>query len=566
MSSDAWVSDWQHDWDPEVGLWWSEQRGHTVPVRSLYRVHIGREAAGKLVQAAQLGQLDQVPVRQVLEALRAMQVTEPGEFEGCFRWYWEEPGPVDTNAAFFISLPLLALRLGFPEALAKEDRQMLDEMFVSARTWFTQAVAHRTFYYPNKFLGDLVCAWLLLEVTGAEDPGGLVERTLLEAATYWRENGWGWGEHLSDGYSRVCFQELSMLLLFSRRLPPQVREAYQGLLGDLLAIEDAFGDGPRVPALRSYAFVNSPEHQNYRDRVRPLAEGEAPELEHLFAAHGWHDLASPRQAPAVDTDFLCWGGVHATGHCEPDARLGGMSRYPLMLSAEHTTWGLCWQSFPVCFWRPAGDWGFLQWEVLAEGRVGCHPARQSLVSSYGDVALAHGMEPPIFGRTWTLQRGGNLVALRVLPAVMQNWDHVADRLRIVDCQAETNARSLEKNCQALDLKYPERTLGVACLPLTEGTESLLRTPEGEPLDWEFRWEREPLTERECVVLLWGLTLEGPICEAPVLVPNPEAPVLPRPHGMQAWQITWRWPAVEWHLRLDPLAEEPLQLVEEPEER
>jgi hypothetical protein len=348
---------------------------------------------------------------------------------------------------------------------------------------------------------------------------------------------------------------LSLLLLFAKRLPERVREGYRGLMGDLLAIEDAFGEGPRIPALRSYAFARSPEHANYRDRVRARSPEEAPALEHLFAERGWQDLAPSRQAPSRDTSFLCWGGARAVGRCEPDARLGSITRYPLMPSAEHATWGLCWQSFPVCFWRPEGDWGFLQWEVQAGERVGCHPAATDFFTSYGNAALALGVDPPLYGRTWALQRGGNLVALRLLPAVMESWDHVADRLRVIGCRAEVSESASPGGFRSLALSYPERTVGVACLPLAEGAEVLLRQVEGQPLDWEFRWPREALAES--VALLWGLSLEGPIAEPPILTPDPEASIVPRAPELRAWHLTWRWPSVEWRLRLDPLAEAPL---------
>jgi hypothetical protein len=62
------------------------------------------------------------------------------------------------------------------------------------------------------------------------------------------------------------------------------------------------------------------------------------------------------------------------------------------------------------------------------------------------------------------------------------------------------------------------------------------------------------------VTLWGLTLDGPIAQAPVLEPDPEAPRVPRDPEEQAWLLTWRWPGTEWRLRIDPLAEDPFRLA------
>jgi hypothetical protein len=388
---------------------------------------------------------------------------------------------------------------------------------------------------------------------------------MLEAADYWRGNGWGWGEHMSDTYSWVCLQELSLLLLFARRLPEAVREAYRGLLADLLAIEDAFDGGVRVPAIRSYAFAKSPQHVNYRDRVRPWdgtgpAADRGPALENLFAAHGWHDLAPPRAPARRSVTVPCFGGAVAVAHNEPDIRLGSVSRYPVMPMAEHDTWGLCWQSFPVCFWRPGGDWGFLQWEVEAEGRTGAHPSAGTFFTSYGNAALALGVQPPIFGRTWAIQQEGNLLALRILPAIAAGWERACDRLRVVEPQAQVS-ESGEGAWRQLVLTYPEREVSIQALPLAGEVEMVLRQPEGGPLDWELAYAGPDLHARRALVTLWGICLEGPVREAPVLEPDGEAPIVPRDAEERAWRVRWRWPGVEWDLRVDPVAIDPLRVLQ-----
>jgi hypothetical protein len=583
MSPSLWTPDWQDHWDPEVGLWCTDGPGHTVSVRGLTRLHPGREASLRLVQAALVGQLDRIEVARVLGALRQMQVTAPGKHHGCFRWYWEEPEPLDTNAAFFTIINLLALHLCFRDKLDAASQGLLAAMFADARLWFVRAVEERQVYYPNKYLGDLVCAWLLLEVTGAEDTrppaplpkreggigtGGGLAQAMLDAAAYWQENGWGWGEHMSDGYCAVCLQELSLLLLFAERLPEEVRRRYRALLADLLAIEDAFDGGIRVPAIRSYAFSRSPQHTNYRDRVRPWDPGAAeiphaehgPALENLFALRGWHDLVPSRAEAQRNTCFPCFGGAAAVGRQEPDIRLGSMTRYPIMPGAEHDTWGLCWQSFPVCLWRPVGDWGFLQWEVKAGDRIGAHPATGSFFTSYGNAALAPGLNPPLVGRTWAVQQGGNVAALRIMPALQAGWEYLCDRFRLIEGHAQVQEQPEQEGLRQLLLTYPERTVAVACLPLGGTPEVILRGGGESPLDWELRYAEKALEARRAVVTLWGLTLDGPIAQAPVLEPDPEAPRVPRDPEEQAWLLTWRWPGTEWRLRIDPLAEDPFRLA------
>ena len=566
--SDRWSGNWADHWDAQVGLWASEGPGHTVAVRGIHRLHAGREASLRLVQAAQVGELDQIEVARVLGALRAMQVTEPGKHQGCFKWYWEEPHPIDTNAAFFTSINLLALHFCFREELDAECQGRLDVMFADALIWFTAAVEERSIFYPNKYLGDLVCAWLLLEVTGVEDVGGALAAAMLAAADYWQNNGWGWGEHMSDGYSAVILQELSLLLLFAQKLPEAVRARYAELLGELLGIEDAFDGGIRVPAIRSYAFAQSPAHTNYRDRVRAWDAGatalphadRGPGLENLFFARGWHELVPPRGKPQADTSFPCFGGTAAVGRSEADIRIGSVTRYPVMPVAEHDTWGLCWQSFPVCFWRPEGDWGFLQWEVAAGERVGAHPSAGSFFTSYGNAALAVGVNPPVVGRTCALQRGGNVLALRVLPAIVDGWDWATDRFRLIGGHAEVAEAPTEGAWRQLTLTYPERTVAVACLAL--GSEPPMVSGGGgeAPLDWGVRYAVKLLQEQRRIVTLWGISLDGPIRQAPVLTPDDGGVLAPRDPEERAWRVKWQWPGTEWEVLVDPLAEEGLREV------
>jgi hypothetical protein len=79
---------------------------------------------------------------------------------------------------------------------------------------------------------------------------------------------------------------------------------------------------------------------------------------------------------------------------------------------------------------------------------------------------------------------------------------------------------------------------------------------------EQRWLRTgaPGAEpRRLVVTLWGISLEGPITQGPVLEPVRPQPLVPRDPAEQAWRITWRWPGREWKLEVDPLAAEALRV-------
>jgi hypothetical protein len=72
-----------------------------------------------------------------------------------------------------------------------------------------------------------------------------------------------------------------------------------------------------------------------------------------------------------------------------------------------------------------------------------------------------------------------------------------------------------------------------------------------------RYPAEALKGKRAVVTLWGICLEGPICEAPVWEPLRPRPLVPRDAEEQAGRVQWQWPGVEWDVVVDPLAPEAL---------
>jgi hypothetical protein len=553
---------WEQDWDADIGLWWRAGPGHTAGVGALDRVHPGPDAAARLFYAAEIGAWDPARAGQVLAALARMQEGSGGPRAGCLRWYWEEPAVHDTNAAFFTGLGLIPLRLRHRALLSPPALDRLDDLLRGLAGWFRRAVDERSFCYPNRYLGDLVCAWLLAEIQGPRANDADLEATLLAAARYWRENGWGWGEHMSDAYAGVCLQELSLLLLLAERLPPAVRQTYEDLLHDLLRIEDQYGGLPRVPALRSYSFLASPPRLAYRARITAAGAGEPPALdnlaplERLFHRLGWDRLAGPPAPAAADVRVPCFGGAAAVARLEPDCRLGSVTRFPVMPSAEAAEWGLAWQSFPVAFWRLAGDWGFLQWAADADGATRCHPAEDKRAGFLGN-ALTRAVNPPVVGRTYALQRGGDLLVLRLMTPLVAEWTRVADRFRLVNGRARCAAAMLAGNRAELRLEYPERTVNVQYLDLAGTGLPVLRPAAAGRQDFEVECAGVTLQARRNVVGLWAISLGGPIPAAPRIEPLEDQTRGHRHPEERAWTLHWEWPQTTWHVRIDPLAPEPL---------
>jgi len=575
---------WAARWDPEVGLWWQHHPGHTARVAQQPRVHPAPSAAARLLLAAQARQLASVDLSAVLTSLRRLQVLNGTSMHGCLRWYWEEKWPADQNASFFAGLSLIALERCYADQMTPEQRADLRKILKDLNTFFRSESGERRFFYPNRCLGDLVGAWLIGEILADADADADADAKLrgimLEAADYLETRGWGWGEHLSDTYAAVCLDNLSALLVLSRRLPDDVRTRYKRLFDELLAIDDAFGGKPRVPAIRSYAFGSSPKHTSYRDRIRPLASTTSaplsaatiplmpPEVGDVFQhqpplgatlhAHGWHDLAPPRAVPQRDVVVPCIDAV-ATARVEDDVRLGSLSRFPLIPAAESSVWGLSWQSFPVAMWRPGGDWGFLQWETRAADRTRAHPAID-LARAYHDNALTTKGSAITFGRTFAIQRGGDVIALRVMPAIAADWDRVTDRWRLIDSTANVVASPSGPGHSQLLLRYPQRDVSVQCVPISAGATLGFgdSAGDGRIRDWGARYDRNALSKLRMVVVLWGVSINGPISAAPVVRSVTGTSDEALFDEERALEVHWTWPHTEWHLKIDPHDPRPLQ--------
>jgi hypothetical protein len=539
-------------WDESAGLWSRPGAGHTKGMQDFWEVHEARIAAGKLVAAGLDGLLDKVPTGKVLAALQTMQAIE-GPQRGCFRWYLEEKEIRDTNAAFFVGLPLAVLRLQWGPKLAEADRARLDQMLAHLRVWFEAQAADASPRYPNKHLGDLVCGWLLAEAAG-EAPEKLA-RQMRDAATYWREQGWGWGEHMSDTYSHVCLDELAMLLLISSKLPPDVRTDFEGLRDRLLAIEDAYAPGPRVPAIRSYAFTHPPEHTAYRDAIRPwrndgpTADQAFQPLRGLADALKWHDTAPPAGAPARDVDVPCFGGARARAVIDGPLRIGAMSRYPIMEGIDQKTWGLSWQSFPVAGWHEAGDWCFLQWVTTEGGVTRMHPAEDE-ASAYLENALSSRLDPPPVGVTHSLRHRSSFIVLRRMPRSSPDWPEVTDRFRLVGGKLQEYKVASEGAWHQLRVTHPgardeTRPLVVSYLSL-EGD----RKPELQPnrlkgIDWSVHYPLQGGPPRP-VVGVWVWSLDTTLAGAP------------RVQVIEGgWRLAWSDGVKTFAVRVLPEAERPL---------
>jgi hypothetical protein len=403
-------------------------------------------------------------------------------------------------------------------------------------------------------MGDLVCRWLLLEALGQQAERQRVTAEMLASARYWREENWGWGEHMSNIYASVLLDQLSVLLMLAQDLPAEVRREYAALRDDLLAIEDAYGSGPRTPMIRDYNFTGRPAYDNYRDRVRrvqtadDLISGNLA-MRPVLAELGWSATVPPRAPAQRDIQVPCYGGVNAVARIQGKTRLGTLSRYPLMPQMEHPTWGLSWQSFPVALWHEQGGWGFLQWRSEMGDQSRAHPAERR-AEAYLRNALTFDKPQPIVGHTWSIQEGGQAIVLRTMPTLYESWDGLIDRFRLVEPKATVEVSEPSGPWTQIVLDFGNQAVSIHHISL-DGYHPTMIQQEGGPWDWQITYDAADMADRTRIVNLWAFSLDGRI---------DSAPRLEQIEGRQAWHLTWNLGVDRptWSLLIDPAETTPLR--------
>lgn len=566
--------DWLQHFDPTVGLWWATKApAHTAPLAHLgMKVHPGPDAVSRFILAAERGELAQLPVETVLRALAKMKSADnPGHL--C--WYWEDGDhSSDANASFFTGIGLIALWLGYREELSTDARELLLSIFEPLLPWFSAKIEEELCHCLNGYMGEAACAWLLAEILERREARAALTPHLLRAADDWLKRGFGFGEHLSDVYSRVALQQVSLLLLFARELPADLRTRYEQVFHALLAINDSFDGKPYVPAMRCYDFLESPskgKNRNfitgtYRDRIVPAGEieeteiGNNPPLEGLLFKAGWHGLAPAKKAAASALEAPCYSGSVARARIEEDIRLGSLSHFPVMPEVEFQVWGMSWQSFPVAFWRPEGDWGYLQWEQEQEEGSFCHPSEGPSSDPLKRGNPLTRTLPPIVGKTFSLQRGGDLIVLRIMPMIDLRWLRLKDRLRLVHGTTTPVETASTNGWNQLLLHYPERCVSVHHINLMpqENRPALVAGKHPHTVDWECVYPLEKLNW--ILVSLWAISLNGPIQSPPHLENlRPESSV-PRHPQEYPRLLLWDWETTCWKVKIDPLGAAPLEAL------
>ncbi len=530
-------SPYHQEWQKDLGLW-----GRNPQIRT---------QAWMLAAAALDGVLHKIDTTRVLQNLRIAQEKQ-GPYRGCFWWQWSDKKITDTNSGFFTTLGLLTLLHTGSGQLNEEQRELLDELLREAQYWFDRETRNLEAHlrYPNKCLGDVVCMWLLAEhfSTPSEGQRQILERTL----SYYRETNWGWGEHMSDIYARVLQDELVALYMWGRSLSPGQKQAVWDLFLELIAIDDIFDGGPRVPVIRSYSATSSParvHYTPYRELLVPWeqnsARGSHQPLRAAAYAKNIPALLPEKPKPPRYPEIPCYGDARALATRTDQWRLGAMSWYPIMEGIDHRSWGLSWQSMPVAYWRTEGDWGFLQWESVVDGTPRTHP--QPYSSSYGGApkSLADSGRG-MFGRTYAVRREDGFVVLRRCARSPQ-WTAFKDRFRLINTAAEPTTHT-HREWNILDLHWDSGdSLQIQFLPLVGHGKLVLVNNPYNGYDWEYSYA----LEGEEFAALW------------ILLPNAKALALPSVEK-SAGGVVLRWSEGQpRHVEIDLSATAPSEVLKVP---
>ncbi|OCT15207.1 hypothetical protein A8709_13980 [Paenibacillus pectinilyticus] len=401
---------WREMWEQygsklkvEDGLVNTGKPGHTAEASKAQEAHCGRTTAAYYVVGIALGELDEEQGLHILESLAALQFTDKQDPQyGGFRWYREETRVNDSNAAFFILMPLVVLRLYLEDRVPAAHRELLDQMMDHGAAWFEHELKEPIFYYTNKIVSDgalLLAIARIRRLPHCAQAGIAFFEQWLE---YTQQRGWGWGENISLIYIQITMNALRITSVSLQADNPELQERIQSIM-EVLVNYVRFHDGFEfVPAIRSYNTQGELHPSSLMWRIAGLGVPSSVEAE--TGGSLWNGLSYllfeeelqkesevsklpiPRSHAERIMDSSCantWIGV--TG------RLGSIDRFPVIAgSYQWSTWGLAWQSYPVSLAVEGHQVSYLRWYAHDGERVRTHPA------SYQKAYLG----PALFKETW----------------------------------------------------------------------------------------------------------------------------------------------------------------------
>ena len=392
----------------------SKVKPHTEAIAHLEECHSGVTTANWYFAARYFGVAEDELAKGIVSELKKLQ-----EESGCLRWYREETYIRDTNAAFFILLPLGLTYKLCKDRLTEEEKSDISEMLLAGAKWFAKS-AKGSLHYCNKIMSDGAMLALIADVTG---------NYRAECDEFWKkwhkyeeENGWGWGENTSDCYTTIMLNALNTVIICSEgELKNKAMEKREKLLDYII-----YHRGREfVPSIRTYNFGGD---ANYGGAVYSIIKDDGNADEKAVSTNIPAMLTaaliyeSGAKFDKVDESKIrkerLFGESYAYTWKGENIRLGSVNRFPVMPCSYQNkvdgpaglqiTYGLGWQSMPVSAMID-DKIGFFRIRTNVGGKEYCHPAL--------DKHSAH-----IFNR---LFEDGNTVTFSTISAQNENIAVVA---------------------------------------------------------------------------------------------------------------------------------------------
>ena len=362
-------------------------RGHTNEANKHEACHCGRLSAAWFSGLTLGGRLSEEKGLEILLALEELQIKDENNPKyGCSRWYAEETRVNDTNAAFFIQLPLLTVMLFDRQLIPESHAEVISRMFGRAIHWYRKELKNPIYYYSNKIVSDGAMLIGIAKINGDKEAFDTALTFFENWLDYTEKDGWGWGENMSAGYNNVIFAafKTALLSLGDSEREQKIGRRIQAVIDEQKALFKYFKGYEFTPAIRNYNF----EGRSRRKGLVSQIAGLGSDVNSLAGTYFWEfitfaylfkdefkeeadvlpDKEMDIRLTRVFRDAVAYSCVMRNGS------IGSLNKFPVINgSYEHKTWGLGWQSMPVNFAVYNGEVGYLRRIVRNENETAYHP-------------------------------------------------------------------------------------------------------------------------------------------------------------------------------------------------
>lgn len=372
-------------WDDD--LVYMDGPGHVWAVANSEKVHNVIHTASALANMLAIGCVEEERAVRILRRIEKCQCfgCEDPRCEGNFSWYSEENGKTqDLNAAFFILMPFLKLRLVSPESLTPDELTVIDRMMVNSLPWFKYYCANAEFYYSNPAISNSACLYGISILSKNQDNINAARDFLLKFFDYNASRGWGWGESISPCYTMEIVPPLKVIsLLASQQGDEELRSQADALIEEIGIWFRFHGDMEVVPAIRNYNVQGKPSNTCGLKGILGVTNNPASFSLGLFdlllfrsEMENYEENHQKCLEVQKDSVFVkrVFDDKFATTWKGENIHLGTISEYPVMPGClQNPTWGNGWQAMPVAFVVRDEQLSYQRWQVTTGDRRRCFP-------------------------------------------------------------------------------------------------------------------------------------------------------------------------------------------------